>query len=277
MGMVSGLGTDDNDVEALAADGRGHLFVGGNFYRVDNVTSPFIAQMNLPSAPTILTAPQTQTAEIGSTVKLSLKASGYPAVVYLWFFNETNLVGYSTDGCLQLTNCDLSSSGAYTVVASNMFGVVTSAPVILNVIPAVEHRPVPGVKVMGEAGSSLNLEYADILGAPTSWLPLDTVSLTNPPEYCFDVTMPLPPARFYRAQLLSDPPLLPVLDLHMVPAITLTGNIGDKLRLDCINQIGPTDAWVALDTVTLTNTSQLYFDTSSVGQLPRLYRIVPVP
>jgi hypothetical protein len=67
------------------------------------------------------------------------------------------------------------------------------------------------------------------------------------------------------------------LNLNFVPAITLTGNIGDSIRLDCINQFGPTDAWVTLDTVTFTNTSQLYFDVSSIGQPPRLYRIVPVP
>ena len=71
--------------------------------------------------------------------------------------------------------------------------------------------------------------------------------------------------------------LFRLLDLHMVPAITLTGNIGDSLRLDYINQFGPIDAWVTLDTVTLTNTPQLYFDTSSIGQPPRLWRIVPVP
>jgi hypothetical protein len=47
--------------------------------------------------------------------------------------------------------------------------------------------------------------------------------------------------------------------------------------LDCINQYGPTNAWMTLDTVTLTNTSQLYFDTSAVGRPPRLYRIVPAP
>jgi len=29
--------------------------------------------------------------------------------------------------------------------------------------------------------------------------------------------------------------------------------------------------------VVLTNTSQLYFDTSTIGQPPRLYRLVPVP
>jgi hypothetical protein len=71
--------------------------------------------------------------------------------------------------------------------------------------------------------------------------------------------------------------VIPSLDLHLVPAITLTGNLGNSVRLDCINQFGPTDAWVTLDTVTLTNTSQLYFDTSALGQPQRLYRLVQVP
>ena len=71
---------------------------------------------------------------------------------------------------------------------------------------------------------------------------------------------------------------IPLLQLpYFVPAITVTGNIGDSLRLDYINTIGPIDTWVTLATLTLTNSSQLYFDASSVGQPPRLYRIVPVP
>jgi len=37
------------------------------------------------------------------------------------------------------------------------------------------------------------------------------------------------------------------------------------------------NAWVALATVTLTNTSQLYFDASAPGQPERLYRLVQVP
>jgi hypothetical protein len=49
------------------------------------------------------------------------------------------------------------------------------------------------------------------------------------------------------------------------------------VRVDAINQFGPTDAWFTLATVTLTNTTQLYFDTSAIGQPPRLYRLVPVP
>jgi len=53
--------------------------------------------------------------------------------------------------------------------------------------------------------------------------------------------------------------------------------MGSSRRVDYINQFGPIDAWVTLATVTLTNTSQLYFDTSVIGQPPRLYLIVPVP
>jgi hypothetical protein len=49
------------------------------------------------------------------------------------------------------------------------------------------------------------------------------------------------------------------------------------VRVDYINQFGPTDAWVALDTVMLTSASQLYFDVSAPGQAPRLYRLVQVP
>jgi hypothetical protein len=70
---------------------------------------------------------------------------------------------------------------------------------------------------------------------------------------------------------------MPSLDLHLVPAITLTGSIGGSVRVDAINQLGPTDAWFTLDTVTLTNTSQLYFDASSLGQPAHLWRVVPVP
>jgi hypothetical protein len=69
----------------------------------------------------------------------------------------------------------------------------------------------------------------------------------------------------------------PSLDLHLVPAITLTGSIGGSVRLDSINRFGPIDAWVTLNTVTLTNTSQLYFDVSALGQPQRLYRLVQVP
>ena len=89
--------------------------------------------------------------------------------------------------------------------------------------------------------------------------------------------MPLPPQRFYRSWQTGTPGVRPSLDLHLVPAITLTGSIGHSVRLDYINQFGPTNAWGTLDTVRLTNTSQLYFDVSALGQPRRLYRLVQIP
>jgi hypothetical protein len=228
--------------------------------------------------PTITFPPQSQTAEVGSSVWLYVNATNTLPLSYQWFFNGTLAITGSTTNCaLLLTNVQPSQAGAYTVVVTNIAGAVTSSPAMLNVIAAVEHRPVPGVKVMGQTASMLNVDYANALSLAPNWNPLGSVSLTSTSQYYFDLTLPLPPQRYYQAWQTGTPVVIPSLDLHLVPAITLTGNLGNSVRLDCINQFGPTDAWVTLDTVTLTNTSQLYFDTSALGQPQRLYRLVQVP
>jgi hypothetical protein len=273
----SALGSGTSDIVwALAADGLGYLFVGGGFYLAGTNVSPFIAQANLGSAPTILMPPQTQTAEDGSVVNLAARVTGFPPLTYQWYFNGNALAG-CTNSVLCLSGVQATNVGTYWVVIGNSFGTVTSAPVMLNVISPVDRRPVPGINLMGDVGASLNVEYSDYLGSLANWLLLNTLSLTNPPQYCFDIATPLPPERFYRAWQTGTPSVVPSLNLNMVPAITLSGNIGDKLQLDYINQFGPTNAWVTLATVTLTNTSQLYFDVSAPGQPARLYQIVPVP
>jgi hypothetical protein len=231
----------------------------------------------LLNAPAILRAPQTQTAEVGSAVGLTVKASGLSPLFCLCYLNSTNLISGSTNSRFELTNVQFSESGAYTVVVTNAAGAITSAPALLNVIAAVERRPVPGVKLTGDAGSLLNVDCANSLTATTNWTTLGSISVTNTSQYYFDLTLPLPPQRFYRAWQTGIPSLMPSLDLHMIPAITLTGSIGNSVRLDYINKYGPIDAWVTLDTVTLTNTSQLYFDTSAPGKPPRLYRLLASP
>ena len=223
-------------------------------------------------------APLSQTTYVGSYVDFTADAAGIPPLEYLWFANGTNLICCSTDPGLELTNIQFSQAGTYAVVVTNLFGTVTSTPAMLQVIPRVGHRPVPGLNATGEAGIVLNIDYASALTPAPNWSALDSVSLTGTAQFYFDLSEPLPPQRFYRAWQTGTPSMIPSLKLPgMVPAITLSGNIGDTLRLDYINQFGPTDAWVTLDTVTLTNASQLYFDVSSIGQPPRLWRIVPLP
>ncbi len=227
--------------------------------------------------PAIQGSPLTQTAEAGSAVGLRVQASSPLPLFYFWYLNDTNLLSSGTNWQLELTNLQWSQSGSYTAVISNVLGAITSAPAMLNVIAPLEHRPVPGIKVTGEAGSLLNVDYADSLSPAPIWTPLGSVSLTSTSQYCFDLTLPLPPQRFYRAWETGTPGGRPSLDLHLVPAITVTGSTGHSVRVEAINQVGPTDAWFTLDTVTLTNTSQLYFDTSAWQQPPRLYRLVQVP
>jgi hypothetical protein len=208
---------------------------------------------------------------------LSVHASGALPLSFLWYLNDTNLISWSTNSDLELTNVQISNSGAYTVVVTNVAGAVTSAPVLVSVIAAVERRPVPGVKLIGEAGSLLSVDYADSLSPAPNWSMLGSVGLTTTSQYYFDLTLPFPPQRFYRSWQTGTPGMRPSLDLHLVPVITLTGSIGGSVRVDYINQFGPIDAWFTLDIVTLTNTSQLYFDTSAWRQPPRLYRLVQVP
>jgi uncharacterized repeat protein (TIGR03803 family) len=236
-----------------------------------------VFSLSLPPPPSIVKPPLTQTAEENSAVGFWLKASGSSPLFYLWYLNYTNLISCSTNCELELSNAQVSQAGAYTVVVTNLFGAVTSAPALLNVIAPVQRRPVPGVKVTGETASLVNVDYADSLSLVPNWTTLGSISLTSTSQYWFDLTLPLPPQRFYRAWQTGTPSVMPSLDLHLVPAITLTGSIGHSVRLDYINRFGPIDAWVTLDTVTLTNTSQLYFDRSSIGQPARLWRIVPVP
>ncbi len=228
--------------------------------------------------PTIQRSPQTQTVEAGSAVGLWVEASGSLPLFCVWSLNDTNFLICSTSCELELTNVQLSQSGVYSVVVTNILGEAIGFPATLNVIAAVGRRPVPAINVTGQTGNSLHVEYCDALGHAPSWMTLDTMTLTNTSQFCFDLSEPLPPQRFYRAWQTGTPGVVPSLNLPcFVPAITLAGNIGDKVRLDYINQFGPTDAWVTLATVTLTNTSQLYFDVSTIGQPARLYRIVPVP
>jgi hypothetical protein len=227
------------------------------------------------SVPTILIPPQTQTAEAGGVVNLAARVTGDPPPTYQWFFNGIAIAGSTNRLCL--SGIQASNIGSYTLVVSNACGAVTSAPAMLNVVAPVERRPVPAVNLMAQPGSSLGLDYCDVLGSPADWKTMATMTLSNTSQFYFDVSEPLPPHRYYRVWQSGTPGVAPSLNLNFVPAIALTGNVGGSLRLDYINAIGPTDAWVTLETVTLTNTSQFYFDVSVLNQPGRLYRIVPIP
>jgi hypothetical protein len=144
------------------------------------------------------------------------------------------------------------------------------------VIPPVERRIVPALNLTAEVGSFLQLDYVNSLAPGAQWLSLTNVMIESTPQLYFDVSEPLPVQRFYLAwQTMPSAGL--VLDMMLATEIPLTGAIGSSLQIDYINEFGPTNSWVTLDTVTLTNPPQLYFDVTMFRQPTRLYRLVAVP
>jgi len=228
-------------------------------------------------APVIERPPQTQTAETGSPVYLHVSADGALPLAYQWFFDSTNAVNGGTNSVLVLPNLQPAQAGAYMVVVSNSFGAVTSAPVMLSIIPPIPRRTVPAINLTSDIGSLLNLNYADTTGPDAGWKPLDAVTVTTTPQLYLDLSDPLPSSRLYRFWQSSVPNQPPTLELRLATEIQLTGPIASRVRIDYINAVGPTDAWVTLDTVTLTNTTQSVFDTTMFGQPRRLYRLLQVP
>jgi len=266
-------------VRSLGIQADGKVVIGGSFSLVNQTPRSFVARlMGEYAGPSITYVPTGATAEAGGNISLLAAATGYPPLVYQWRFNGTNLAGAGTNRCLALNNLPPAAAGTYTLVVSNAAGAVTSAPVTLSVIPPVNRRLVPALELWGAAGGALNVDCADQPGPAAAWRRLDTVSLAGAPQFYFDASQPPPPQRFYRVSQPAPGPSNPALGLPaMIPAIALTGNVGDRRQLDYINVLGPTNAWVNLATVTLTNPAQLYFDASCIGQPARLYRLVPTP
>ena len=222
-----------------------------------------------------LTYLQSQTAEVGGSAGLAVKASGLPPLSYEWFFNATNSTGKAPETLL-LTNLLASQAGTYTVVVTNPYGALTSSPVQLSVVPPVSRERVVGLSLAGQPAAQLQVEYADKWGPSQSWLPLMNVIMTNVAVDIFDLRTPLVQQRFYRARPAT-PRAGGAVDIWQLNAVTLTGKVGETVRLDCIERIGPVDAWQPLVTVTLTNTAQVYLDTLRTGPRDRLYRIVHLP
>src|SRR5439155_17886036 len=97
------------------------LIVDGNL-RVVSGTIPL----------TIAAQPLTQTANVGTIVKLLGGAVGTGPISYHWQFNGSDLTG-QTGPSLTLPNIQKTNQGSYLFIASNSVGSVTSTVAILTV------------------------------------------------------------------------------------------------------------------------------------------------
>jgi hypothetical protein len=84
-------------------------------------------------APMITAQPESQTVLAGVTTNLSVGISACPPLTYQWYFNGDNLAN-GTDATLVLSNVATTDTGEYSLVVSNPYGSVTSAPALITVV-----------------------------------------------------------------------------------------------------------------------------------------------
>ena len=237
---------------------------------------PFIDDVQVTAVPSEWMAlPQSRTVEEGSTAIFRLKTiSSIQGSICQWFFNGTNALIGATNNFLRVTNTQPWQAGFYTVALSNSSLVVTSAPAKLNIIPSVKKRTVPFLRAWVICNCArLHFECADSPIGP--WFPLTSIDQTNGGVSFLDCSLSLPERRFYR--VWTDYRSNPGLRITPITAIYLSGSVGTRLQIDSLNAIGPSDAWLPFDTVTLTNSTQLYSNERMLGKIGTLYRAAPVP
>ncbi|MFZ1072726.1 MAG: hypothetical protein WAO21_04755 [Verrucomicrobiia bacterium] len=104
---------------------------------------------------------------VGATVTFTNSTIGQGPFSYQWQFNGTNLMA-GTNSTLTWTNAALTDAGVYSLVTSNIFGVVTSS-VSLNVAPTIITN-LPQNQTMFPGGiTTLNIGLQAVIPVNYQW------------------------------------------------------------------------------------------------------------
>ena len=141
-----------------------------------SVTSSNAALLLTNTPPTIMTQPKSQSVLAGQTATFSVAATGTPPLNYQWFFSGTNIAGATTNP-FTLANVQLTNTGNYSVVITNIAGSVTSSAAPLIVVftnPAVFAQwnfnsiTPDGSTATGTTTPSTGMGTASLVGGTTS-------------------------------------------------------------------------------------------------------------
>lgn len=146
---------------------------------IDKVKAP------VPAPPKIAFQPLGQTVSRGTTVTLTVSASGTAPLSFQWYRNGAPIPG-ATDKSIVVANITAAEAGDYSVVVSNRFGSETSQSIAVKVIDPI--RPVlSGVRrledgslefvLSGEPKRDYHIEFSTDL---KSWRRVMTVNLDQP-------------------------------------------------------------------------------------------------
>jgi hypothetical protein len=151
-------------------------------------------------APVIVGASSNLSSCVGGSATFKVRAQGSEPLSYRWFFDgATPLIG-ETNAQLNLVNLETSQAGLYSVVVSNGFGSVTSAPARLVVFDAcVAIHPYAGLSITGVVGHTYNVEYVTNLAA-TNWTVLASNTFSQSHWLFIDTNTPFDAKKFFRVR-----------------------------------------------------------------------------
>lgn len=178
----------DSGVRDIAFQADGRLLVSGGFST--GIGSSYQGRLvrllgDAEGVPVFTLPPSNQTVNAGVTATFSVVMSSFTPMGYQWQFNGESIPG-RTSRLLRLTNVLSDHAGGYSVVVTNAFGAVTSAPAILTVVTSAPAILSPPTNTVADAGRSTffsviatglppprfqwQFEGADILNATNSTL-----------------------------------------------------------------------------------------------------------
>jgi len=138
--------------------------------------------LNVSSAPSIAISPASTSNLLGSTVVLTVTASGSAPLAYQWGMVgaalPANATGATTDE-LTVTGLTFADGGSYFVVVTNTYGSATSAVAVLTVMapPAIVSQPAASVGIL--QGQALSLQVGATGGGLAFQWFANNVNLTD--------------------------------------------------------------------------------------------------
>ena len=207
---------DDNDNELSGYTFNHNASAFGSGFKIviaqsmgDDVTQPCpstvavdYVRLTTGFAPTITAQPQSQIAIVGMDVALTVTVVGTSPLGYQWNFNGAAISG-ATNSTLTFTDVQLTNSGNYSVVVTNIYGISISsnATLIVGLPPTITGQPmnetlgqgataVFSVTANGTAPLSYqwNVNGANIVGATNATLTLTNVLFSESGNYSVLIT-----------------------------------------------------------------------------------------
>jgi len=167
------------------------------------VTSQVVTLTFDSAALAILSQPQSLTVAEGQACSLSVLATGLLPISYQWLLGNVALAG-QTNQVLSFAQAAQTNAGTYSVVVTNAYLAVTSAPATLVVVRA------PSLSIAVQGTNLLLTCYGDplqvrrLLGTPTlaalaNWMPLATNTSSGSGEVFWTLPAPTNRAFYFRA------------------------------------------------------------------------------